>query len=361
MSLLLVNLVATILGQPCVNGRILEADSDRPVAGATVSAAWTEVRADKKRGVEQIRVARDTTSDSTGHYHICAIAGATVLLQVRHHQSNAYFPVTVALTDTTVEDIQVSPRDDDIDRGSLTGRVVSETGAPVPNATITLLGSGASARTSADGSYAMRELPVGSQVLIARSIGLGAAVVAVNLSEHAPASVPVTMQQLPPTLAVVDIVADRLQLGTVYREIGFTKRQRIGNGKFMTFEQITSRGALDTPELFRGIPGVRVQDDHNGMLRVFSDRGPTTIYGHGDCTAYVIDGTLIGNGKSTDPINPVTNEPVGGPDELMLPAPNQIIAAEIYQPSEPAPFVNMGPAIRCLKIILWTKAQLAGK
>ena len=358
MSLLLVNLVATILGQPCINGRILESDTDRPVVGATVSAAWTEVRADKKRGVEEIRVAKDTTSDASGRYHICAIAGASALIQVRHNQSNAYVPVSLTGTDTAVADIRVSAREDN-DRGSVTGRVLSEAGQPVPNVSITLLGTGASTRTGSDGTYAMHDLPVGSQVLIARSIG--AAVVAVDLSEHEPATVSVTMQQLPPTLAVVDIVADRLQLGTVYREVGFTRRQRIGNGKFMTYEQLENRAAMNTPELFRGIPGVRVVDDHNGTFRVFSDRGPATILGHGDCTAYVIDGTVIGDGKSTAPINPVTNEPVGGPDELMLPAPGEIIAAEVYQPSEPAPFVNMGPAIRCLKIILWTKAQLAGK
>ncbi|HZS58090.1 MAG TPA: carboxypeptidase-like regulatory domain-containing protein [Gemmatimonadaceae bacterium] len=360
MTILNLVTLGLLLQQPCVNGRILESDSDRPVVGATVSAAWTEVRADKKHGVEQIRVAKDTTTDAEGRYHICAIAGAEALIQVRFHQSNAYYPVAVPATDTAARDIRVSPNDEN-ERGSIAGRVLSETGQPVPNATITILGTASTVRTSSDGTYAMRELPVGSQVLIARSIGRGAAVVAVDLSEHEPASVSVTMQQLPPTLAVVDIVADRLQLGTVYREVGFTRRQRMGNGHFLTYDQLQYRAAMNTPELFRGVPGVRVVDDHNGTFRLFSDRGPSTIYGHGDCTAYVIDGTLIGQGKANDPINPLTNEPVGGPDELMLPAPNEIIAAEIYQPSEPSPYVNMGPATRCMKVILWTKAQLAGK
>src|SRR5581483_5099058 len=264
MTILNLVTLGLLLQQPCVNGRILESDSDRPVVGATVSAAWTEVRADKKHGVEQIRVAKDTTTDAEGRYHICAIAGAEALIQVRFHQSNAYYPVAVPATDTAARDIRVSPNDEN-ERGSIAGRVLSETGQPVPNATITILGTASTVRTSSDGTYAMRELPVGSQVLIARSIGRGAAVVAVDLSEHEPASVSVTMQQLPPTLAVVDIVADRLQLGTVYRE------------------------AMNTPELFRGVPGVRVVDDHNGTFRLFSDRGPSTIYGHGDCTAYVID------------------------------------------------------------------------
>lgn len=359
MTILFVNLMALTLAGPCVDGRVLEADGDRPVADATISAAWTELRADKKK-VEQIRVARDTTSDSTGHFHICAIAGASPLVQVRYGQANAYLPVTLSEHDTTVADVRVATQDES-EGAAVTGRVVSEAGAPVAGATITVLGTASSTRTKDDGSYAMRDLPAGSQVLVARSIGRGAAVVAVELSARSPATVAVTMQELPPTLAVVDVVADRLQLGSVYRDIGFTRRQRIGNGKFMTADQIERRGAHDTPELFRGIPGVRVVDDHHGVLKVYSDRGVSTIYNFGDCTAYVVDGTLIGNGRSTDLIRPSTNEPLGGPDELMLPPPGDLIAAEVYQPNEPAPFVLSGTATRCLKIVLWTKAQLAGK
>ena len=359
MTILFVNIAALALAGPCVEGRVLESDADRPVARATISAAWTELRADKKK-VEQIRVARDTTTDSTGHYHICAIAGASALIQVRYGQANAYLPISLSANDTTVADLRVSIHDES-ERAIVKGRVLSEAGVPVPNATITMLGTSALARTSPDGNYGMRDLPAGSQVLIARSIGLGAAVVAVELSGRAPTTVAVTMQQLPPTLAVVDIVADRLQLGTVYREIGFTKRQRMGNGKFLTSEQIERRGARETPELFRGIPGVRVVDDQHGVLKVYADRGASTIYNYGECTAYIVDGTLIGNGRSTDMIQSSTNEPFGGPDELMLPPPNDLIAAEVYQPNEPAPFVLAGTAMRCLKIVLWTKAQLAGK
>ena len=362
MITLFVNFIALALPpQPCIDGRVLEAEADRPVAKATISAAWTEIRANsKKREIEEIRVARDTTSDSTGRYHICAIAGASVLVQVRYGQSNAYYPLSVGDSGTVAPDLRVSIHDE-TDLASVTGKVVSETGAPVSGATITLLGTSATTHSSADGTYGMRDLPAGSQVLVARSIGLGAAVVAVELSGRNPTTVAVTMQQLPPTLAVVDIVADRLQLSAIYREIGFTKRQRVGNGKFLTLDQIEGRGAMQTPEIFRGIPGVRVVDDHYGVLKVYSDRGPNTIFGYGECTAYVVDGTMIGWGKSTDMPVPGTNEPAGGPDELMLPPPGEIIAAEVYQSNEPAPFVNMGPAMRCLKIILWTKAQLAGR
>lgn len=343
--------------QSCVDGRVLAADADRPVPGATVSATWTELQAGKKKLPAQVRVSRDTTSDSTGHYHVCVTTGATALIQVKYGQANAYFPIAAAGSTSQPLDLRISTRDDD-EHAVVTGHVVSETGAPVKHATITVLGSDASATTSDHGDFEIRDLPGGTQILIARSIGRDAQVVAANLTAARPTTVSVTMQQLPPTLEVVNIVADRSRLSTVYKDIGFTLRKRQGNGHFMTEAEIDARGVNDVVELFRGVPGIRVVDDHNGVLKVYSDRGPSTIYNYGDCTAYVVDGTLIGNGRSADPINPHTNEPWGGPDELMLPAPEDLIAVEVYQPNEPAPAPLSGSAVRCLKVMLWTKAML---
>jgi carboxypeptidase family protein/TonB-dependent receptor-like protein len=343
--------------QSCIDGRVLAADADRPIAGATVSATWTEIQTGKKKGPAEIRVSRDTTTDATGHYHACVTLGASALIQVKYGQAYAYFPIAFAGSTNPPVDLRVSAHDEG-EHATVSGKVVSETGDPVKQATITVLGSDASAQTSDHGDFEIRDLPTGSQILIARSVGRDAQVVATDLTATKTTTVSVTMQQLPPTLEVVNIVADRTRLSTVYKDIGFTQRQRIGNGKFMTEAQIEARGVNDVPELFRGMPGVRVVDDHYGVLKVYSNRGPSTIYDYGDCTAYVVDGTLIGNGRSMDLPLPSTNEPWGGPDELMLPAPEDLIAVEVYQPNEPAPTPLSGPAVRCLKVLLWTKAML---
>jgi hypothetical protein len=276
---------------------------------------------------------------------------------VKYGQAYAYFPIAFAGSTNPPVDLRVSTHDDG-EHATVSGQVMSEAGQPVKQATITVLGSDASATTTDHGDFEIRDLPTGSQILIARSIGRDAQVLAADLTAAKPTTVSVTMQQLPPTLEVVNVVADRMQLATVYKDIGFTKRQRMGNGHFMTQAQIDAKGVNDVPELFRGVPGVRVVDDHYGVLKVYSDRGPSTIYNYGDCTAYIVDGTLIGNGRSTDMPVSGTNEPWGGPDELMLPPPEDLIAAEVYQPNEPAPTPLMGPAVRCLKVLLWTKAML---
>jgi hypothetical protein len=347
--------------QSCLEGRVLAADQDRPISGATVSATWTELQVGKKKNrPAEIRVTRDTTTDADGRYHVCVTVGATALVQARYGQANAYYPVPFAASSNPPIDLRISTHDAN-EHATISGTVMSENGTPVSKATITVLGSDASATTSDSGAFQIKDLPAGSQIIIARSIGKEAAVIAADLTAEKPTTVSIAMQKLPPTLEVVNVVADRMTLSQIYRDIGFTHRQHMGNGYFLTEAQIEAKGAKEVAEIFRGIPGVRVVDDHYGVLKVYPDRGPSTIYNYGDCTAYVVDGTLIGNGRSTDFIQPSTNEPVGGPDELLLPAPQDIIAAEVYQPNEPAPTPLAGPAVRCLKVLLWTKAQLAGK
>src|SRR5262249_32788672 len=153
------------------------------------------------------------------------------------------------------------------------------------------------APTATDGAYGLRGA-AGSQVLIVRQVGLGAAVVPVVLSASQPRLVDVTMQRVPPTLAVVNVVADRMRLAGVYDRIGFNERRRLGHGQFMTAEDIERKHESNTADLFRGMAGVRVTYDHNNVLRVYSNRGPSTIESYGECTAYVVDGALIGNGRA---------------------------------------------------------------
>lgn len=331
--------------QLCVSGRVLETDTDKPVPGAVVTGI----------GLDQSTFGRETASDTAGRYQVC-VDGKRALIQAHVGSAPAaYLPVSAG----DQADLRVTRRDDS-SRAVVTGRIVTAAGDPVPSATITVLGNNATVNASSDGRYRMPGLPAGSQVLIVRSVGLGAAVVPVDLAADTPRTTDVTMQRLPPMLEVVRVAADRLRLTAVYRDIGFSERKRIGVGHFMTQDQIERRDVVDTPELFRTVPGLRVIDDHHGVLRVFSARGPTTINNYGDCTLYVIDGAVVGNGQATNAYIPGTNEPVGGPDELMLPPPKDLIAIEVYQPSEPVPMAFPGEANRCLKILLWTRAQLAG-
>jgi hypothetical protein len=350
--LLALMLIAPVLAhaQSCLTGRVVDARNLQPVEGAAISADWAE------NGTQRLHFSRETTSDSTGHYRLCLSRRSAVLVQAIVGTSVAYLPITTPNADTAVSDLRV-PMEADTTGAIVAGHVLAEDGTPVEGATVTILGGREQAPTNADGAYGLRG-PEGSQVLLVRRIGLDAAVVPIELGAKLPRLVNVRMQRLPPTLDVVTVVADRLRLGPVYDAIGLTQRVRDGHGHILKLDDIERKQASEAIQLAEGIPGVRYRADHNGRLHLYParDAGLATIASYGDCTAYIIDGNLLGNGNAVYTVDkmdiPLVNE-----DEAALPKPGDLIAMEVYQPGEPSPLEI--PAVnRCLKVFFWTKAML---
>jgi Carboxypeptidase regulatory-like domain len=339
-------------GQICVSGRVVDAGTDRPVAGAAISAAWSELHNDRVQRTSQ------TTSDATGHYRLCLKRTSSALLSAAFGATIAYLPIVTPSTDSALGDLRL-PVESDTGSATVTGRVVSDKGVPLAGAVVTILGGHVEIPTTSEGSFGLRA-PAGSQVLVVRHVGLDAAVMPVDLSTATPRVLMVTLQRSPPTLAAVNVVATRMRLAPVYDAIGFTARQELGHGHFLTAEDIESRQDNETAELFRGIPGVKLRLDHNNVLHVYSDRGTGTLESYGDCTAYFVDGALIGNGRAVYATDAQFGTVSAPEDEEQLPPPSSLIAIEVYQPNEPAP-VASGVVSRCLKVLLWTKAMIRGK
>lgn len=351
VSLVVAFIPVSAHGQSCLIGRVVDAGGGQPIAGAAVSADWAVA------GSDRLKAASGTATDSLGLYKLCLSSHSSVLVHAIAGMTVAYLPVTTPSADTILPDLRVPP---ETDTGSaiVAGHVVSEDGKPVEGATVTILGSKVEAPTAPDGAYGLRA-PEGTQVLLVRRIGLGAAVVPVQLFSKHPRLVNVAMQRLPPTLDVVTITADRLRLGPVYEAIGLTARARAGHGHILTLDDIEAKQASNTIQLFEGVPGIRFRSDPNGQIRVFPFRNSRvgTINGYGDCTAYAIDGVVLGNGHAVYSLDPQTHLPRGNEDETTLPPPSDLIAVEVYQPGEPTP-IQSGMVDRCLKILLWTKAML---
>lgn len=342
---------AMALGQSCITGRVIDAGAGQPIAAAAVSADWTV------GGTQRLRTGKETTTDSLGRYRLCLSRDAAVLVHAIVGGTVAYLPITTPKRgDTTLDDLKV-PSEGDTGTAVVAGHVVSENGAPVEGATVTILGGHSATPTDADGGYGLRG-PEGSQVLVVRRVGLGAAVVPITLSGKQPRLLNVTMQRLPPTLDVVTVVADRLRLGPVYAEIGLTTRARSGHGHILTLDDIERKQPSETIDLLQGMPGVRFRYDKDGHLKVFPDRSArfSTINSYGDCTAYIVDGVLMGNGHAVYTVDQ-RDIPQGNADETALPPPPDLIAVEVYQPGEPTPSAS-GMVDRCLKVFLWTKAML---
>jgi hypothetical protein len=352
LTFALVSIPSLASGQVCVTGRVVDAASNQPVAGAAISAAWAALHKDRVQSTSQ------TTSDSTGHYRLCLKRASSALLVAVRGATSAYLPIVTPSADSTLGDLRL-PVEGDTGSATITGRVVSEAGAPIGGAIVTILGSHLEVPTSSDGSFGLRA-PAGSQVLVVRRVGLGAAVIPADLSATESRALNVSMQRAPPTLATVNVIADRIRLAPVYDAIGLTARMKAGHGHFVTAEEIKNRGDNETTELFRGMPGVKLQLDHNNVLHAYSDRGASTLIGYGACTAYFVDGMLLGNGRSVYTLDAQTGQIDAPEDEEQIPPPAALIAVEVYQPEEPAP-VPEGSVGRCLKILLWTRAMIKGK
>jgi Carboxypeptidase regulatory-like domain len=352
LTIALIAMPGLARGQVCVAGRVVDAITAHPVAGVAVKAATADMRK------QRLQNSRQTTTDSAGSYRLCVPPGSSALLEAIQGPLSAYLPIVTPSADSTLDDLRL-PVGGDTGSAIVTGRVLSETGSPVAGASVVVLGGHINIPTSNDGAFGLRA-PAGSQVLVVRRIGLGAAVVPVELSATEPREVHVTMQRTPPTMAQINVIADRTRLEPVYAAIGFTTRQRIGFGHFMTAEDIDNRHDDDTPQLFRGMPGVALKYDHNNVLHVYSARGKDRPEEYGKCTAYFVDGLLLGNGRSVYTVDPKTENNTGPEDETQLPRPGDLIAIEVYQDNEPAP-VAVGVVDRCLKILLWTKAMIDRK
>jgi hypothetical protein len=338
-----------ITAQSCVTGRVVSAASHDPVRGVAVSAAWAEPSS------QRVQTTSSTTSDSSGQFRLCVTPGRSLLLQASLGTAGAYLPFVAPARDTALPDLRL-PAEGDTGTAIVAGHVLSESGAPVAGAAVTLFGGTLETVTASDGAYGLRGVS-GSQVLIVRQVGLGAAIVPVALSATQPRLANVTMQRAPPTLPVVNVMGERKRMATVYDAIGFSARRNLGHGHFLTWEDIEAKHESDTPDLFRGIPGVVVKTDHNNVQRVYADRGPTTLAGYGPCTAYIVDGILIGNGRAVYTLDAQSSLPNGPEDETAIPTPGDLIGVEIYQPGEPAPVADIG-IDRCLKVVLWTKSVI---
>ena len=118
---------------------------------------------------------------------------------------------------------------------------------------------------------------------------------------------------------------------------GFDRRKKSGFGTYITREDIEKRGAINTSDLFRTIPGVQVMWNGTGytvqMTRSSAGYCPVQYY---------IDGAPF---LST-----------GGDDMDQIVQPQDIQAIEVYKgPTEtPAEFQGGGSAA-CGTIVIWTR------
>jgi hypothetical protein len=210
--------------------------------------------------------------------------------------------------------------------------VDAESGQPVPGASIRLEGVPDARVTDADGAFAFGRVPPRRYPFEVTHLAFQALrdTLEVDVASGVDATLRIAAGVVP--LEPIRVVVRSLVLDRV----GFYERQRRNNGQFVTRQQIEARRPLQSSEILRRIPNLRLQRGRDGLVAL----------GRASCPMrYVMDGVRTGPDFSID----------------LVPAAD-IEGVEVYLgPSQvPGEFTGPGSDLAggCGVIVVWTRRNL---
>jgi hypothetical protein len=282
-------------GKVVVAGRATNIDTDKPLAGATVIAAWTALTFDSAhvRVVPEQRVATVTTDDA-GEYRLCGVpadrplslqvqagghASAVLRLTVPEQEGAAvqHFSISPASAATIAELDSVehlvtgadSARPELALAGTarLQGTIHGAGDLPLAGAQVHLRDAVPIATTDSSGHYVLDALPAGTQVLLVRQIGYAFAELPVALRPGVSTTRDVALTRVT-QLDSLKVVAAK----PAYAEFEHNRRNN-ALGKFLTLGEIQRWKVRETSELVR-LLGDFVVTGSGPDARVISRRAP---------------------------------------------------------------------------------------
>jgi len=219
-------------GTSAVIGHVTDPETLQPVPGAEVSIAWTQIEASKESGIHRSpRLVFDST-DAAGKFRICGLPNSMqATLQAKRGKSvTAEIPITVgdAETELFARTLLLSRADSGTKVGNATvsGRVILENSPTNAGSRVEVVGTDVVVLTNEKGEFTLRNLPSGSQVLLARHLGWGANAVPVDLSSREPKQVTIKLAKYVAVIEPVVVTARRI---AGLDKVGFTQRKKSGD------------------------------------------------------------------------------------------------------------------------------------
>jgi hypothetical protein len=322
-----------------VLGTVREAATDSALAGTEVRGDWTETTLTQTAGaVRRPRMVRAAV-DQTGRYQLCGIpSDVPILLRLISG------PVQGPPLELSLEEKMVSVRHLTLDlsppaagRRAVVSGLVTGADGPLPNAQVGLLGSPRSIRTRSDGSFRLDSLPGGTHTLEVRALGYVRQRTEVQLKPGRPAAVSLTLAQAPADLPELTVTAN----AAAAARTGFEQRRLRGvGGTFITREDIVRRGSIRVEDIFKGVPGIKVDPIGGSGYQILSLRG-------GSGTSAVCSPTIY-----IDNIR-IPLDPDDGNDLPILP--DEIAGIEIHQSPHSAPLEFRAVGQNCGIILIWSR------
>jgi hypothetical protein len=217
----------------------------------------------------------------------------------------------------------------------------SLTGAPLAGAFVSVISQEQAIITGANGQFELGGVSAGNVTLQIRRPGFRSGLVHFEITVSRAVTVDLGTIVLSPLVVELDpVVVEGTELDRQLARVGFFQRMGSEHGTFLTPEEIERRNPSQTSELFRRIPGFRVNQEGISSS-VSGGRGvPGISQGFSRCGIdYYIDG-VHADGSMVDDVLPAS-----------------IAAMEVYTGSATIP-----PAFRiagnpnCGVVVIWTKS-----
>ena len=322
------------VGEGMILGVVRQAESDEPVAGIEVVAAWRGIDTTYAGGGLRER-ARVRTTDM-GRFIICRAPRFTpVELWARSAGRDTprmrvqLGAASFAAYDFSVEQAAIdSPQTAAPVLGSITGRILTLDGEGLPNVSVQIDRPEGKALTDGTGRFSFGQVPAGVRAIDVRALGFRPSRVGVNLRPAQRLERDITLDR---TVAVLGTVTVRANRSATWDSIGFDARRKQGAGYFFTRDNL--KGITDLATALRLVPGIRGKS---------TDRSQRLIAGRGNgCfPAFVVNGVRFSGGGAIGPEAMIRAEDVRG---------MEVYTSRLATPPEHQRFGD------CAVIVIWLR------
>lgn len=307
-----------------VHGTVLDSTTSIPLARAGVSVRWQpDPRVDRWEEEEG-------ETDARGRFRVCDAPFDAPLSVRAGFWGERSREQSASLGDTLAAPLVVLVHGP---HALLEGRVLdAQTSRPVADAEVRLERVAGAQITDPEGVFRFGRVPPGEYEVQVRHLGFRtvADTLEVDMSTTVEATIRVAPDVIP--LEPISVVVRSL----VLERSGFYEREDRGSGHFVTRQQIQDLQPLQSSEMLRRVPGVRLQRTRDGLVAL----------GRANCPfRFVIDGARTSAGFTIDLV------PIGDIEGL-----------EIYLgPSQvPGEFSGFSSDVNgtCGVIVVWTRRNL---
>lgn len=339
-----------------VVGVVRDARSLAPAAGATVTGEWLELSFTPAGVVRRMPRLVATTGEN-GWFALCNVpsAGIVALRASRGADSTDFIEVqtpmdgflrrelylgpsrTVVTGDTTKhgDTVVAVPRRVHLGDGRLNGTVVAAAGGrPLVGARVSIA-EGPQTQANERGEWVLDGAPEGTRMLEVRAVGY--------YPDHRPVQVVAGAMPVRVALSTLKAVLDTVRVTARGLRFdrdrnGFKERSRSGAGHYLSAERIARRDPVVTSDLFRLVPGLRLDFDGTGVEKELSMNGP-----FGRCRPVIfIDGMAL-DSIAVDDIDSWVN-------------PRDLAGIEVYsETTAPAQFKRYTEMSTCGSVVIWRK------